>query len=65
MGGIWGTGVMQAAAAHLLAIDWGKIFSTGLKILLVLVLAFVVMRLGDTAIERFFINWNKIGPFET
>ncbi|RKO68005.1 mechanosensitive ion channel family protein [Desulfofundulus salinus] len=56
--------MMQVALAQVAAVDWGKVFGTAIKVLLILVLAFVIMRLGDAAVERFFNNWNKLGPVD-
>ncbi|AEG17030.1 MscS Mechanosensitive ion channel [Desulfofundulus kuznetsovii DSM 6115] len=64
MEGIWESALRQVAVAQLMAVDWSKVFGTGIKILLILVLAFIVMRLGDAAVERFFNNWNKLGPVD-
>ncbi len=65
MEGILGSPMMQVVLAQVAAVDWGKVLGAAIKVLLILVLAFVVMRLGDAAVERFFNNWNKLGPIDS
>ncbi|MBE3587874.1 MAG: mechanosensitive ion channel family protein [Thermoanaerobacteraceae bacterium] len=52
----------QAAIAQTLAINWPRILGTAIKILLLLFLAFALLRLGGAAIDRFLQERDRLGP---